>query len=123
MPVRKPEDMSHVWSEAFNRGDLDALIALYEPGATLTRREGPSVVGHAAIRETFGPFLATKPHIDTTTRVIHVAGDVALTYGDWTLRGMDADGTAREASGHSTEVLRRQADGAWRYIIDDPYSA
>jgi ketosteroid isomerase-like protein len=32
------------------------------------------------------------------------------------------DGTLVERSGRAIEVVRWQADGAWRFAIDDPYA-
>lgn len=34
MPVQNPEEMASAWADAYNRGDLDALVALYEPAAS-----------------------------------------------------------------------------------------
>ena len=35
----------------------------------------------------------------------------------------DAEGKLVEASVDTLEVLRKQEDGSWRYIIDDPYGS
>ncbi len=123
MPARSPEEMIRVWSEAFNRGDVEAIVALYEPGATLVQPSGPPVTGHDALRQVFAGFLGGRPRIDATTRKVVQVGDLALTLGDWTLQAKASDGKPRETTGRSTEVLRRQGDGTWRYVIDDPYSA
>ncbi|MBI3637277.1 MAG: SgcJ/EcaC family oxidoreductase [Candidatus Rokubacteria bacterium] len=122
MPVKNPEAMARVWCDAFNAGDVDALVALYEPDAALVRRSGERVTGRDAIRAMFAGSLARQPRIDAVTRKVVVAGDLALVFGDWTLHTTGADGRPVQASARSTEVLRRQADGTWRYLIDDPYS-
>ena len=122
MGASSPENMIRVWTDAFNRGDLEAIVDLYEPEAVLARSSGPPIVGRAAIRDAFTAFLSTRPRMEATTRKIIATGDLALCYGDWSLRGTNADGTARAASGKSVEVLRKQGDGGWRYILDDPYS-
>lgn len=122
MPAKSPEAMTRVWSEAFNGGDLDAVVDLYEPNAVLTRSSGPPIVGREAIRQAFTAFLATRPRMEATTRKVINMGEVALCYGDWSLRGTNPDGTPRAVSGKAVEVLRRQPDGTWRYILDDPFS-
>lgn len=122
MAAKNPEEMTRVWSEAFNRGDLDALVDLYEPGAVLTRSSGPSISGREGIRQAFTAFLTGRPRIEATTRKVVSMGELAVTYGDWRLRGTNPDGSPRAISGRSVEVLRRQADGTWRYVIDDPFS-
>ena len=37
--------------DAFNKGDVDGLVALYEAGASLDRDDGTPAVGHDEIRE------------------------------------------------------------------------
>ena len=122
MGAKSPEEMIRVWVEAFNRGDLEAIVDLYEPDAVLARSSGPPTTGRAEIRQAFTAFFATRPRMEATTRTIIRTADLALCYGDWSLRGTNADGTPRAVSGKSVEVLRRQADGTWRYILDDPFA-
>ena len=39
------------------------------------------------------------------------------------LIGTAADGSEIRGDIHTLEVLRKQSDGSWRYIIDDPYGS
>ena len=121
MAAQSPEDMVRVWSDAFNRADLDALLNCYEEGGTLTRRSEPPITGHPAIRALFSSMLAGSPTIEVSTRKIVRGGDLALCYHDWTLRAKNPDGTPMTVSGKSVEVLRRQPDATWKYILDDPF--
>lgn len=122
MAARTPEEMHRLFSEALNAGDLDGLVAQYEPGATLVPQPGQSVTGSAAIREALAGFLAMRPHITLTTRKIVQAADVALLYSRWGLRGTGPDGKPVQMEGAGTEVARRQPDGTWRYVLDNPYA-
>jgi uncharacterized protein (TIGR02246 family) len=123
MPAKSPEEMVRVWTDAFNRGDVETLVDLYEPDATLVRLSTPAAIGRDAIRAALTGLLANRPRIEAVTGKVLEAGDLALTSGEWTLRTTDVDGTPRVVRGRSTEVLRRQADGTWRHVIDDPHSA
>jgi ketosteroid isomerase-like protein len=49
------------------------------------------------------------------------AGDVALVVNRWSLRGTEPDGAPVEMRGSSADVLRRQADGTWLVLVDDPW--
>ena len=122
MPARKPEEMHGLFSEALNAGRMDALLALYEPGATLVPQPGQVVTGTEGIRQALGAFLGMKPTIALETRKTVQAGDIALLYGKWRLKGTGPDGKAVSMSGQSTEVVRRQPDGTWRYVVDNPYA-
>ena len=51
MPIgmRKPQDVHETLIDAFNRGDVDTLVGLYEPGARLYVNEQQNAVGHVAM--------------------------------------------------------------------------
>ena len=122
MPARTPEEVDRCLAEAFRANDLEAIVALYEPGATFVVQPGQPVMGVAAIRAAIQGFLAMKPdlHLDVA-RVIR-SDDMALLFSTWTLTGTGPDGKPLRMSGKGVEVVRRQSDGTWRYVIDDPYA-
>lgn len=120
MAPRSPEDMHSEFTRAFNAGDVDALLALYEPEAIMTPEPGTTVAGTDAIREVLNGFLALKGKVEFKTQPVFKAGDLALMHADWTLAGTAPDGSAVNVTGHATEVLRRQPDGTWLYVIDIP---
>jgi ketosteroid isomerase-like protein len=50
-----------------------------------------------------------------------VEGDgLALTHARWALAGTEADGSHVELSGRGTIVSRRQPDGGWRIVLENP---
>ena len=120
MAAKNPEDVERLFEERVNAGDLEGVLALYEPGATLVRPEG-DVTGAAAVRAFWSQLLAAKPRVQTqVTKVVRVGDDLAVLYNEWSgsMRGQDGQPTA--LAGKATEVARRQADGTWRFIVDDP---
>ena len=56
MPAKQPEDMPAAFEGAFNTGDIEQVLALYEPDAVLVPQPGQVVHGTAAIREAFSGF-------------------------------------------------------------------
>jgi uncharacterized protein (TIGR02246 family) len=124
MPARTPEDAHRLWGEAYLAGDLEAMIELYEPEATWMPQPGNVVSGTDAIREHLTNFLALR---DTTSFDLKPeyalrSGDLALLRARWTLKGTTPDGEPVDVDGFTADVVRRQPDGTWRYVIDDPYS-
>jgi uncharacterized protein (TIGR02246 family) len=115
--------MPRLWAESFVAGDLDALVALYEPDAILVAQPGEVLTGIEAIREALSAFLATRPTFNLEVRTVLQTGDIALSFADWSLRGTGPEGEAIEMAAQTSDVLRRQADGTWRFAIDNPYGS
>ena len=116
MPAQNPEDIGPQYAQAFTRGDLDAVLACFEPGAAVPDLQGEVVSGTDAIREGLAPFVATKSDLTIETEKAIVAGDIALLHSRWNLTG------PTPMSGRGREVARRQPDGTWLYVIDDPFT-
>ena len=123
MPVRNPAEIDTLFVNALNAGDLDALVALYEPNAALMPSPGNVVNGTAAIREALAGFLAAKPSMTMSARTLAQGCDVALVSATWQLSLTGQDGKPATMSGRSVEVLRRQPDGRWLFAIDFPFGA
>src|SRR5262245_87755 len=120
----KPEDIHPQFAQAINSGKIEAVLAFYEPEATFfIPPSGPVVTGLAAIREALEQVLALKGTMVLDTTYCVQAGDLALLRGKWRLSGTDPDGDPIMMEGESAEVVRRQPDGRWLYIIDHPRGA
>jgi ketosteroid isomerase-like protein len=73
------------------------------------------------VREALGGFVAMKGKLDLkVTRVLEV-GDLALVIGTWSFTGTGPDGKPVTLAAKNADVLRRQADGSWRFVIDNPW--
>jgi uncharacterized protein (TIGR02246 family) len=118
--ARTPEEVQRLWAEYFVAGDLDAMVSLYEPDATLAAEPGASVTGHRAIREVLAGFLAVRRTFEIEIGRALRSGDVAMIASSWKLEG-EQRGEPYEASGRTADVMRRQPDGSWLCVIHSPY--
>ena len=115
MPAYQPEELHPLFVDGFNRADFDGLAGLYEPSAILATRTGRSV-GRDAIRETYREILAGGGRIELQTLGVLVSADgLALLHSAWVIH---RDG--KTTSGVSTELARRQSDGTWLFVLDEP---
>ncbi len=107
--AREPEELARLFLEQANQGNVEGLVALYEPGAVLALPDGRVAVGAQEIRRFYAALLASRPHFEPgTQRAALRSGDLALTSSQLTTGAVTA------------EVARRQADGSWRWVIDQP---
>jgi len=117
MSFSRPLDTINHLLAARERGDVSAALSCYESNATVVFEPGKFGSGEDAIRG-FTEATITLP-ITFGDREIVEAGDIALHLSQWTLR--PASGS--EISGRTTDILRRQPDGKWLLIMDNPWGS
>lgn len=115
MGVRRPEEASKSFEALFGAGDVDGLMDLYEQDAVFTNARGAHV-GSMAIRDVLQGYLDSGASITMHDSVAFEAGALALVHWSWTMVFPDG----RTAEGATAEVLRRQDDGSWKFVIDNP---
>lgn len=117
-----PEEIHRKFEEAFNAGDLEGLLALYEPDAMLIPQPGVEAHGLDQIGPALQGFLDVGDQITLDTKLSVVVGDLAYLTNRWSLTGgTDAEGNPIEMGAVTAEVVRRQADGSWLYVIDNAW--
>ena len=118
-----PIDTVNKLTNALNRGDLEAAVALYEPNAVLVAQPGQVARGSAELRTALAGFIGLKPALRSLAQNVVEVGDIALYMSRWTLQGTDPSGKAITMGGESSDVLRRQKDGRWLVAVDNPWGA
>jgi uncharacterized protein (TIGR02246 family) len=115
-----PEALMRAFTDRVHAGDLDGLVALYEPSAVFEPQPGVVVCGRDAIRQALAELLALRPTMVTNTVQVLQADDVALVVNEWNLTGTGPEGTEVRQGGRSADVVRRQTDGSWHVLVDKP---
>jgi uncharacterized protein (TIGR02246 family) len=121
MPATTPEQIHRVFEDRFNAGDVDGLLELYEPDAALIARPGSVAYGAEQARAALQGFLALRGRITLDTKLAFTVGDLAYLSNTWSLSGTGPDGNPVTLGATTAEVARRQADGTWRYVIDNAW--
>lgn len=116
-----PEQVLEAVVEGINTGNHDLLLALYEPEAAFATRPGNLVRGLGDICEALDVFIALKGKLDLKVDRVLEVGDLALVVGEWSFIGTAPDGEPVTLAAKNADVLRRQADGSWRFVIDNPW--
>jgi hypothetical protein len=111
-PARDPQDLERLLVARQHQGDVEGMVALFEPEAIVDTAEGENaeprlIRGHAAIRAFFTELCASGRKFNMGRQAPAVInGDLALT------------GTHRSDGKMTGEVARRQSDGTWLWTID-----
>jgi uncharacterized protein (TIGR02246 family) len=121
MPTATPEQVLETIVTGINSGNLDSLMPLYESEAAFATQPGSLAPGAGGIRDALNGFISLNGTLDLeVTRVLEV-DDLALVIGVWSFDGTAPDGEPVRLEAKNADVLRRQADGTWRFVIDNPW--
>ena len=116
-----PEQVLASIVTGINSGDLDSLMPLYESEAAFATQPGNLAPGAAGIREALAGFISMNGTLDLEVTRVLEAGDLALVIGVWSFDGTGPDGEPVHLEARNADVLRRQTDGTWRFVIDNPW--
>jgi len=110
-------------TDAFMAKNITAVMQSYEPGAVIAFEPGTPISDPGAMAAMFTAMSGVNPVFDYNGHEVMVSGDTALHIAPWQMTGTGPDGTEIQQSGLSVAVLRRQADGAWLMVIDNPHGS
>lgn len=116
-----PEQVLASIVDGINAGNLDSLMPLYESRAAFATQPGNLNHGLPGVREALAGFIAMKGTLDLKVTRVLEASDLALVITAWSFAGTGPDGKPVKLAAKSADVLRRQADGSWRFVIDNPW--
>jgi uncharacterized protein (TIGR02246 family) len=107
--------------KAMNACQLESALTLFEPGASFVVKPGIVVNGTAGIRQALERFMALRPTITIEAQQLVEVGDIVQYCARWTIRGTDPQGNPVQLQGRSSSILRRQVDGRWLFLLDNPW--
>ncbi len=119
-PTPTPEAVHQNYSEYFRTSDLEGLVSLYEPNAIVVGEEGEEIKGTAKIREMFTDALKNKGTLKIETLSEYLLDNIASIRVKWHMQAIDSEGNELDITNVASEVMRKQPDGNWLYIIDQP---
>ncbi|WP_120497245.1 DUF4440 domain-containing protein [Kiloniella sp. EL199] len=105
----------------FEQGNLETVMSTYEENAAIMFEPGTAVTDKAVSQQIFAEFKSLNPKFSYSGHEVIVAGDIALHIAPWSMKGQTPDGQEIAETGLSVAVVRQQADGSWKMVIDNPH--
>ena len=115
----EPEGMVASLLERFNSGKVSAMMGLYAPEAVFIAKDGRTITDRTEIAAQFQHDMSLGLPLKANVRHVFVGDDTAQIVVDWSIDGKGPDGEDVHLGGSASDILRRGADGLWRYIIDN----
>jgi len=112
--ARRPEELPLVFQHHLNAGDLAGLMADYYAAEVAYAPVPGVILSGADVEASIARLVGLGMPIEVTVRHVLENGDTALIVLDWQIVAAGMTGTA-------TDVARRQPDGTWKCVIDNPH--
>jgi ketosteroid isomerase-like protein len=95
------------------------MMELHDPQSIFVENDGRILTTRAAIAARLDRDLKFGLPLAATVRHVFVAQDIAQIVVDWSIDGTLPDGKEVHLKGSACDIVRRGADGFWRYLIDN----
>jgi len=118
--INKPQEINHAFATAFNSRDINNFKALYEENAQLRIDSDVTFIGINNILTELQKLLTLPGKMTSHNNFCMIFDDIALLRADHSIINSEGETVL---SGSSAEVVRRQSDGSWLYIIDHAMAA
>lgn len=116
---KRAEDAHSSLAAAYNTGDLATVLSMYDVNGIIVAEPGSAVSGKEKFEAAVKGILSIKGKMEIKTVYCLQSGDVAVGRSEWSIK----DGNEIKVAAKGVEVMKRQADGAWKVLIDHAFGA
>lgn len=116
---RKAEDVHATLANAFNTGNVDVVMSMYDASGIIVPEPGKPVSGQAKFEEAIKGILSIKGKMEIKTVYCLQTGNIAVGRSEWNI----TDNGDVKISAKGIEVMKQQPDGTWKIIVDHAFGA
>ena len=118
LPTRA-EDAHKTLAAAFNTGDVQTVLDMYDFNGIIVPEPNKAVSGRAEIEEAIKAILAIKGKMEIKTVYCLETNGLAVGRSEWNI----TDGNEVKISSKGIELMKQQPDGTWKILIDHAFGA
>ena len=116
---KKAEDVHATLANAFNTGNVDIVMSMYDVAGIIVPEPGKPVSGKEKFEEAIKGILSIKGKMEIKTVYCLQTGNIAVGRSEWNI----TDNDEVKISAKGIEVMKQQADGDWKIIVDHAFGA
>jgi uncharacterized protein (TIGR02246 family) len=116
---KRAEDAHATLAAAFNTGDVATVLSMYDFNGIIVPEPGKPVSGKEKFEEAIKAILSIKGKMEIKTVYCLQTGNLAVGRSEWNI----TDGNEVKVSAKGIEVMKEQADGTWKIVIDHAFGA
>jgi ketosteroid isomerase-like protein len=116
---KRAEDAHATLAAAFNTGDVATVLSMYDVSGIIVPEPEKPVSGKEKFEEAIKAILSIKGKMEIKTVYCLQTGGLAVGRSEWNI----TDGNEVMISAKGIEVMKQQADGTWKIVIDHAFGA
>jgi len=116
---KRAEDAHATLAAAYNTGDLTTVMNMYDVTGIIVPEPGKPVEGREKFTEAIKAILSIKGKMEIKTVYCLQTGNIAVGRSEWNI----TNGNEVKISARGIEVMKQQADGTWKIVIDHAFGA
>lgn len=104
-------------------GDLKGALSCFDPEATYIERDGQEIKGLGNIEKALESICLWKPEIKGIKQRVTIVGDLAMWMDKYHVKAKMPNGDPMEMEGVTACIMKRNIDGTWLWLVDNPFAA
>ncbi len=105
----------------FQEKNINGVMSCYEPNAVVVFEPETPIFDTNVLKEMFTEMSMANPVFSYSGHEVFITGNIAMHIAPWQMTAKAPDGTEIKQSGLSVAVLRKQKNGQWLMILDNPH--
>lgn len=118
-----PQGTVQYFRHCIHQGDLKGALSCFDSAATYIERDGREIKGLAHIEKALESLCLWKPEIKGMNHKLTCVGDIALWVDNYVVKAKMPNGDPIEMEGVTTCILKRNNQGIWLWLVDNPFAA
>jgi len=117
------EGSARYFQNCVRNGDVEGALDCFDDEAIYVTGIGTFVTGKENIRKALEQVCGLKPDLQAQRSTGFTIDNITAWVDEWTMKATLPDGTKLEMRGTSSDILKKQPNGNWAYLVDNPYGA
>ena len=119
-----PQDADEYFLEAVRNGDVKTAMTCFDKEAVYIGKDSKPISGMDNIEKVITELCKMKPDIKVYEHQMSPVGSDMMYWLDkWTMTATDPQGNSINMKGASANMMRKNADGIWLWLVDNPFAA
>lgn len=103
--------------------DVKGAMSCFDSQGIYIDSDGKEIRGRTQIEKAISTLCALELEIKGSEPHLTTIGDLSLWLDEWEMIGKTPDGHLIKNHGHTTCLMKRNEEGVWLWLVDNPFGA